>query len=104
MFTDIVRSTQLIEAIRLVQDHLNPALRIEGVLLTMYDARVTLSKAVADEARKLFTNRVYRTMIPRNVRLSEAPSHGLPVVAFDRQSKGALAYLALVGEMLQKQA
>jgi chromosome partitioning protein len=68
--------TQLIGAIRLVQDHLNPALRIEGVLLTMFDARLNLSQQVADEARKFFSDRVYKAVIPRNVRLSEAPSFG----------------------------
>jgi chromosome partitioning protein len=92
--------TQLITAIRLVQDHLNPALRIEGVLLTMYDARVSLSKQVADEARKFFSDRVYRTVIPRNVRLSEAPSFGKPIVLYDPHSSGAESYRELAKEVL----
>jgi chromosome partitioning protein len=92
--------TQLITAIRLVQDHLNPALRIEGVLLTMYDARVSLSKQVADEARKFFSDRVYRTVIPRNVRLSEAPSFGKPIVLYDPHSSGAESYRQLAKEVL----
>ena len=92
--------TQLITAIRLVQDHLNPSLRIEGVLLTMYDARVSLSKQVADEARKFFSDRVYRTVIPRNVRLSEAPSFGKPIVLYDPHSSGAESYRELAKEVL----
>lgn len=92
--------TQLIGAIRLVQDHLNPALRIEGVLLTMFDARLNLSQQVADEARKFFSERVYRTVIPRNVRLSEAPSFGKPIVLYDPHSTGAEAYRELAREVL----
>jgi chromosome partitioning protein len=92
--------TQLIGAIRLVQDHLNPALRIEGVLLTMYDARLNLSQQVADEARKFFSERVYKTVIPRNVRLSEAPSFGKPIVLYDPHSTGAEAYRELAREVL----
>jgi len=92
--------TQLISAIRLVQDHLNPALRIEGVLLTMYDARLNLSQQVAEEARKFFSERVYRTTIPRNVRLSEAPSFGKPIVLYDPHSTGAESYRELAREVL----
>ena len=92
--------TQLITAIRLVQDHLNPALRIEGVLLTMYDARVSLSKQVAEEARKFFSDRVYKTVIPRNIRLSEAPSFGKPIVLYDPHSSGAESYRELAREVL----
>ena len=92
--------TQLITAIRLVQDHLNPSLRIEGVLLTMYDARLSLSKQVADEARKFFSDRVYKTVIPRNVRLSEAPSFGKPIVLYDPHSSGAESYRELAREVL----
>jgi chromosome partitioning protein len=92
--------TQLITAIRLVQDHLNPSLRIEGVLLTMYDARVSLSKQVADEARKFFADRVYKAVIPRNVRLSEAPSFGKPIVLYDPHSSGAESYRELAREVL----
>ena len=92
--------TQLIAAIRLVQDHLNPGLRIEGVLLTMFDARLNLSQQVADEARKFFAERVYKTVIPRNVRLSEAPSFGKPIVLYDPHSTGAESYRELAKEVL----
>jgi chromosome partitioning protein len=92
--------TQLISAIRLVQDHLNPGLRIEGVLLTMFDPRLNLSRQVADEARKFFAERVYKTMIPRNVRLSEAPSFGKPIVLYDPHSTGADSYRDLAREVL----
>ncbi len=94
--------TQLISAIRLVQDHLNPGLRIEGVLLTMYDARLSLSRQVADEARKFFSDRVYKTVIPRNVRLSEAPSFGKPIVLYDQHSSGADSYRELAREVLNQ--
>jgi chromosome partitioning protein len=93
--------TQLIGAIRLVQDHLNPALRIEGVLLTMFDARLNLSQQVAEEARKFFSDRVYKTVIPRNVRLSEAPSFGKPIVLYDPHSSGAESYRELAREVLE---
>src|SRR4249919_1134165 len=92
--------TQLIGSIRLVQDHLNPGLRIEGVLLTMFDARLNLSQQVAEEARKFFAERVYKTMIPRNVRLSEAPSFGKPIVLYDPHSSGAESYRELAKEVL----
>jgi chromosome partitioning protein len=93
--------TQLIGAIRLVQDHLNPGLRIEGVLLTMYDSRLNLSQQVAEEARKFFAERLYRTVIPRNVRLSEAPSFGKPIVLYDPHSTGADSYRELAREVLE---
>jgi chromosome partitioning protein len=93
--------TQLIGAIRLVQDHLNPALRIEGVLLTMFDARLNLSQQVAEEARKFFADRVYKTVIPRNVRLSEAPSFGKPIVLYDPHSSGAESYRELAREVIE---
>lgn len=92
--------TQLISAVRLVQDHLNPSLRIEGVLLTMFDARLNLSQQVADEARKFFAERVYKTVIPRNVKLSEAPSFGKPIVLYDPHSTGAESYRGLAREVL----
>jgi chromosome partitioning protein len=92
--------TQLIGSIRLVQDHLNPGLRIEGVLLTMFDARLNLSQQVAEEARKFFADRVYKTVIPRNVRLSEAPSFGKPIVLYDPHSTGADSYRELAKEVL----
>jgi chromosome partitioning protein len=90
----------LISAIRLVQDNLNPGLRIEGVLLTMFDARLNLSQQVADEARKFFADRVYKVVIPRNVRLSEAPSFGKPIVLYDPHSTGADSYRDLAREVL----
>ena len=92
--------TQLVGAIRLVQDHLNAALRIEGVLLTMYDSRLNLSQQVADEARKFFAERVYRSVIPRNVKLSEAPSFGKPIVLYDPHSTGADRYRDLAREVM----
>jgi chromosome partitioning protein len=92
--------TQLIGAIRRVQERLNPGLRIEGVLLTMFDARLNLSQQVAEEARKFFAERVYRSVIPRNVRLSEAPSFGKPIVLYDPQSTGAESYRELAREVL----
>ncbi|HEY3216912.1 MAG TPA: AAA family ATPase [Candidatus Eisenbacteria bacterium] len=91
--------TSLMSAISLVQGHLNPELRIEGVLLTMYDARLNLSQQVADEARKFFSERVYKTVIPRNVRLSEAPSFGKPIVLYDPESSGAESYRRLAQEV-----
>jgi chromosome partitioning protein len=93
--------TQLIGAIRMVQDHLNPGLRIEGVLLTMFDARLNLSQQVAEEARKFFADRVYKSVIPRNVRLSEAPSFGKPIVLYDPHSSGAESYRELAREVLE---
>lgn len=92
--------SQLLNTIRRVQRGLNPALDIEGVLLTMFDRRLNLSKQVASEAREYFGNKVYRTAIPRNVRLAEAPSFGRPIVLYDVLSAGAQAYLALAKELL----
>lgn len=92
--------TQLLGSIRRVQEHLNPGLRIEGVLLTMFDSRLNLSQQVADEARRFFSDRVYRTVIPRNVRLSEAPSFGKPIVLHDPHSSGAESYRQLALEVL----
>jgi chromosome partitioning protein len=94
--------SQLLNTVRLVQRGLNPALNIEGVLLTMYDRRLNLSRQVAAEAREYFGPRVYRSAIPRNVRLAEAPSFGLPIVMYDVLSSGAQAYLALAGEVIHR--
>jgi chromosome partitioning protein len=94
--------SQLLNTIRLVQKGLNPALDIEGVLLTMYDRRLNLSRQVASEAREYFGAKVYRTAIPRNVRLAEAPSFGKPIVLYDVLSQGAQAYLELAREMLSR--
>ncbi len=92
--------SQLLNTIRLVQKHFNPNLAIEGVLLTMLDARTNLGAEVVDEVRKYFQEKVYNTIIPRNVRLSEAPSHGMAIIDYDAKSKGAESYLALTKEVL----
>lgn len=92
--------SQLLNTVRLVQKGLNPALEIEGVLLTMYDKRLNLSRQVAEEAREYFGSKVYRTRIPRNVRLAEAPSFGEPIVHYDALSAGAQGYLALAKEIV----
>jgi chromosome partitioning protein len=91
--------SQLLNTVRLVQQSLNPKLQIEGVLLTMYDARTNLSAQVASEVRRHMNGTVYRTVVPRSVRLSEAPSHGLPIALYDPASRGADAYRELAGEV-----
>jgi chromosome partitioning protein len=91
---------QLLNSIRLVQRNLNPELRIEGILLTMYDGRLNLARQVADEARRYFGDRVYRTMIPRNVRLGEAPSFGQPIILYDIASSGSQSYIQLAREIM----
>jgi chromosome partitioning protein len=92
----------LLETIELVRGELNPGLVLEGVLLTMFDPRNRLSRQVEDEVRSHFGDRVFSTVIPRNVRLSEAPSHGKPVLLYDAHSKGAVSYLRLAEELLQR--
>ena len=94
--------SHLLGAIRLVQQGLNPQLQIEGVLLTMYDNRLNLSQQVLEETRRFFAERVYRTVIPRNVRLSEAPSFGKPVVLYDPNCAGAISYMNLAREVLER--
>jgi chromosome partitioning protein len=94
--------SDLVGTIKRVRAHLNPELEIEGLLRTMYDPRNTLAQQVSAQLLQHFGDKVYRTVIPRNVRLAEAPSHGLPALEFDRNSKGAQAYLALAGEMLNR--
>lgn len=94
--------TDLVETIKKVRNRLNPKLEIEGLLRTMYDSRNMLSQQVSEQLRKHFGNKVYRTIIPRNVRLAEAPSYGVPGIRFDKQSKGAIAYQALAEEVLGK--
>lgn len=94
--------SQLLNTIRLVQKHFNADLRIEGVLLTMYDARTNLGSEVVEEVRKYFRERVYDTIIPRNVRLSEAPSHGQSIIDYDPKSKGAENYHALAKEVMNR--
>ncbi|MBI4538532.1 MAG: ParA family protein [Gemmatimonadetes bacterium] len=94
--------SQLLNTVRLVQRGLNPNLQIEGVLLTMHDRRLNLSRQVADEAREYFGEKVYRTVIPRNVRLAEAPSFGQPIGSYDVLSVGAQSYLALAREVIAR--
>ncbi len=96
--------SDLINTVRIVKRSLNPALELEGVLLTMYDGRTNLAMQVAEEVKRYFPGKVYATVIPRNVRLSEAPSHGKPISAYDRASRGAEAYDAFVQEFLKKNA
>jgi len=94
--------SDLVATVKKVRAHLNPDLQIEGLLRTMYDPRNTLAQQVSAQLVEHFGDKVYRTVIPRNIRLAEAPSHGLPVIKFDRTSKGAQAYIALAGEMLNR--
>ncbi len=96
--------SQILNTIRLVQKGLNPRLRVEGILLTMADARNNLSKDVEDEIRLHFSKESFETVIPRNVRLSEAPSHGKPIIYYDITSRGAAAYLQLAREIIQREA
>ena len=95
---------QLLNTIRLIQEHLNPGLKVEGILLTMYDTRLNLSKQVAEEARRYFSDQVYQTVINRNVRLCEAPSFGKPIILYDIMSTGAENYLSLAEEILNHSA
>ena len=92
--------SQLLNSVRLVQKHLNTSLQIDGVLLTMFDARTNLGIQVIEEVKKYFQDKVYRTVIPRNVRLSEAPSHGKSIITYDPRSKGAEVYLELAKEVV----
>lgn len=92
--------SQLLNTIKLVQKHFNPNLKIEGVLLTMYDKRTNLGQQVNAEVKKFFGDQVYQTVIPRNVRLSEAPSHGLAIIDYDQRSTGARVYKELAKEVL----
>ena len=94
--------TDLISTVRIVKRSLNPSLELEGVLLTMYDGRTNLAMQVAEEVKRNFPGKVYATVIPRNVRLSEAPSHGKPINVYDRTSRGAEAYDAFAQEFLKK--
>ena len=96
--------TDLVATLKKIRANLNPKLEIEGLLRTMYDPRSTLTQQVSSELEGHFGDKVYRTIIPRNVRLAEAPSYGKPVIAFDRNSKGAQAYLLLAQEILDRRA
>ncbi len=93
---------QLLNTVNLVKKHLNKKLQIEGALLTMYDIRTNLSNQVVKEVKKYFENKVYKTVIPRNVRLSEAPSYGMPITEYDPRSKGAKSYEKFTKEFLKK--
>jgi chromosome partitioning protein len=93
---------QLLHSIDLVRRHLNPALAISGVLLTMYDSRTNLSDQVAGEVRRFFGDKVYTTVIPRSVRLAEAPSYGQPITVYDPGSRGTQAYQALAQEVIAR--
>lgn len=94
--------SDLMSTLRLVKRRLNPDIGVEGVLLTMYNGRTNLSMQVAEEVKRFFKGKVYATVIPRNTRLAEAPSHGKPVMAYDKWSKGAEAYQALAAEVLEQ--
>ena len=93
----------LVRSIKMCNRGLNPELGIEGIVMTMYDGRTKLSDQVVTEVRRFFGKKVYKTMIPRNVRLSEAPSHRKPAIAYDKESKGSRAYLHLASEMLKRE-
>ena len=93
--------SDLMSTLRLVKKRLNPDIGVEGVLLTMYNGRTNLSMQVAEEVKRFFKGKVYATVVPRNTRLAEAPSHGKPVIAYDKWSKGAEAYRALAQEVLE---
>lgn len=95
--------TALNETINSIKESLNPQLEISGILRTMFDPRNRLAIEVSRQLLKFFEDKVYRTIVPRNVRLAEAPSHGMPIIAYDRNSKGARAYLALAGEMIRRE-
>src|SRR5436190_774435 len=94
--------SQLLNTVKLVQRNFNPALAIDGVLLTMYDARLNLSRQVADEAKEYFGSQMFGMTIPRNVRLAEAPSFGKPILLYDVQSVGAKSYLAVAQELIRR--
>ncbi|AJE04605.1 ParA family protein [Geobacter pickeringii] len=96
--------SQIIKTIKLVQKGLNPALGIEGILLTMYDGRNNLARQVSEEIRGHFKDLAFETVIPRNVRLSEAPSHGRPIILYDITSKGAVTYMELAKELMEREA
>jgi chromosome partitioning protein len=94
---------QLVATIKAVRENLNPNLQIQGVVLTMYDRRTSLSDQVAEEVRRHFPNEVYETVIPRNVRVSEAPSHGLPAIIYDQNAPGSKAYIQLARELIERE-
>jgi len=93
--------TQLLKTVKLIRDRLNPRLRVGGIVLTMFDGRTSMSTQVRDEVHRYFPGEIFETVIPRNIRLSEAPSHGKPVMLHDLRSNGAIAYLELTREVLK---
>ncbi|MEP7327350.1 MAG: AAA family ATPase [Gemmatimonadota bacterium] len=94
--------SQLLNTVKLVQQNFNPALAIDGVLLTMYDSRLNLCRQVAEDAKEYFDQRMFKTVIPRNIRLAEAPSYGKPILLYDIQSVGARSYLAVAQELVRR--
>lgn len=94
--------SSLMSTLRNIRDTVNPGLHLEGILRTMVDSRSRLGKDVSDQLIEYFGDKVFRTTIPRNIRLAEAPSHGVPVLAYDKASRGAVAYIALAGELIRK--
>jgi chromosome partitioning protein len=94
--------SSLMSTLRNIRDTVNPGLVLEGILRTMVDNRSRLGKDVSDQLIEYFGDKVFRTTIPRNIRLAEAPSHGVPVMTYDKSSRGAVAYIALAGEMIRK--
>jgi chromosome partitioning protein len=95
--------SQLLKTIERVRGNLNPTLELQGIILTMYDKRNNLSDQVAADVREHLGEKVYRTVIPRNVRISEAPSHGLPALVYDLRCPGSQAYIKLAGELIQRE-
>lgn len=95
--------TALMSTIRNIRESVNAELQLEGILRTMFDNRSRLTKDVSDQLQEYFGDKVFRTCVPRNIRLAEAPSHGLPVIMYDKASRGALAYIALAGELIRKE-
>jgi chromosome partitioning protein len=95
--------SSLMSTLRSVREKINPDLYLEGILRTMVDSRSRLGKDVSDQLLEFFSDKVFRTTIPRNIRLAEAPSHGVPVLAYDKSSRGAMAYIALAGELIRKE-
>ncbi|TAL43339.1 MAG: ParA family protein [Methylovulum sp.] len=93
----------LMSTLKNIQDTVNPGLHLEGILRTMFDDRNRLTKDVSEQLIRYFGDSVFRTCVPRNIRLAEAPSHGLPVLSYDKSSRGAVAYIALAGEMIRKE-
>lgn len=93
----------LMATLKNIRETVNPGLYLEGILRTMFDSRSRLTKDVSDQLLEYFDDKVFRTCIPRNVRLAEAPSHGLPIIMYDKKSRGAIAYIAMAGEMIRKE-